>query len=118
MKSNLKLFGLSLAALLLTIGMMALPSAAASKAKTFTGQVSDSMCGAKHMMAGSPAECTRACVAKGANYALVVGDKVYTLNTTDKAALAELDKLAGAQARVTGTADGDTIAVKSVSAAR
>jgi hypothetical protein len=37
--------------------------------------------------------CVRDCVQKGAKYALVVGDKVYTLNTSDKAALDELNKL-------------------------
>jgi hypothetical protein len=38
---------------------------------------------------------------------------VYTLNTSDKAALEELSKLAWEQAKVTGTANGDTISVKS-----
>ena len=33
------------------------------------------------------------CVQKGANYALVVGDKVYTLDTKDQAVSAELNKL-------------------------
>ena len=51
-------------------------------------------------------------------YALVVGDKVYTLNTSDKAALDELNKLAWEQAKVTGTASGDTISVKAVAAAK
>ncbi len=37
---------------------------AAGKPQTFTGEVSDSMCGAKHMMEGNAA-CTRACVRKG-----------------------------------------------------
>ena len=90
---------------------------AAPKAQTFTGEVSDSMCGAKHAMAGSNAACTRACVKKGSDYALVSGDKVYTLETTDKAALAELDTLAGQKAKVTGTADGDKIEVSKVVAA-
>ena len=54
---------------------------------------------------------------KGAKYALVVGDKVYTVNTSDIAALDELNKLAWEQAKVTGTASGDTISVKSVTAA-
>jgi endonuclease YncB( thermonuclease family) len=49
---------------------------------------------------------------------LVVGDKVYTLNTTDKAALDKLNTLAGEQAKVTGTANGDTIEVRKVSAAK
>jgi hypothetical protein len=90
---------------------------AAAKSQTFTGQVSDSMCGAKHAM-GNAAECTRACVKKGSNYALVVGDKVYTLKTTSKSALSELDKLAGENAKVTGTESGDTIEVSKVAAAK
>jgi len=49
---------------------------------------------------------------------LVVGDKVYTLKTDDKKALAELDKLAGENAKVTGTAEGDTIDVSKVAAAK
>jgi len=82
--------------------------------KTYTGTVSDAMCGAKHM--GPAAECTRGCVSKGSKYALVVGDKVYTLETTDKAALATLDKQAGAKATVTGTEKDNTITVSSVKA--
>lgn len=92
-------------------------SSAYAASKSYTGTVSDAMCGAKHAM-GNPAECTRACVSKGSKYALVVGDKVYTLETTDKAALATLDKQAGEKATVTGTANGDTIAVSSVKAAK
>ena len=91
----------------------------AAGTQSFTGKVSDAMCGAKHPEAGiAPADCVRACVQKGANYALVVGDKVYTLKTSDKAALDELNKLAWEQAKVTGTASGDTISVKSVAAAK
>lgn len=55
--------------------------------------------------------------AKGRELRSVVGDKVYTLNTSDKAKLDELNKLAWEQAKVTGTASGDTISVKSVTAA-
>ncbi|MBV9608536.1 MAG: hypothetical protein JO187_03170 [Acidobacteria bacterium] len=87
---------------------------AADKPQTFTGTVSDAMCGAKHQMANS-AECTRACIGHGAKYALVVGDKVYTLEGGDKA---QLDKLAGEKATVKGTVSGDTINVASVSAAK
>jgi hypothetical protein len=105
-------FGVSLATVLLGAGLTL--SYAASKAESFTGEVSDAMCGAKHMMAGSAPDCTRACVNKGAKYSLVVGDKVYTLDAKDKAALAQLDKLAGEQAKVTGKLEGDTIEVNSV----
>jgi endonuclease YncB( thermonuclease family) len=100
---------------LLSIAVMI--TVAASKTQTFTGEVSDSMCGAKHMMENK-AECTRACVSKGSSYALVVGDKVYTLHTSDKSALDQLNTLAGEQAKVTGTADGDTIEVSKVTPAK
>lgn len=106
-----------LAALLVFALFTAILSLAAGMPQTFTGEVSDAMCGAKHMM-DNKAECTRDCVSKGSNYALVVGDKVYTLRTSDKAALDELNSLAGQNAKVTGTADGDTIEVKKVVAAK
>ena len=105
-------------ALILT-GILSLSSAfAAGKADTFTGQVSDAMCGAKHMMAGNAAECTRACIGKGSKYALVVGDKVYTLETKNKSALDSLNKLAGEQATVTGKLNGETIEVSSVASSQ
>lgn len=90
---------------------------AASKMQTFTGEVSDAMCGAEHMMANK-AECTRACVAKGSKYALVVGKKVYTLDATSKSALDQLNSLAGEKASVTGSVNGDTIEVSKVAQAK
>jgi hypothetical protein len=108
-----------LAALVLTAGLALSPVLAAGKAKTFVGQVSDAMCGAQHMEPGAtPADCTRTCVSKGAKYALVVGDKFYTLDGENKAALDELNRLAGQKAKVTGTAKGDTIEVSSVAPAK
>ena len=98
-----------------TAGLMLTASFAIAQAETLTGTVSDTMCGKKHMMSGkSDADCTRACVKEGSDYALVVGDKVYTLKG-DKAAL---DKLAGATATVTGTTKGDTITVASIKASK
>jgi hypothetical protein len=98
------------------VGLAVVPALAAGKSQTLTGEVSDAMCGAKHQMPGNAAECTRACIKHGSKYALVVGDKVYTLETSDKAALAKLNDLAGAKAKVTGEVDGDTVNVKSVAA--
>ena len=109
-------FVVSLASALLSAALI--PAAFAAKAQTFTGTVSDAMCGAKHMMPGDDAACLRACVQKGSKYALVVGDKVYTLDVKDKATLDQLDKLAAAKATVKGEADGDTIEVSSVAAAK
>src|SRR5882724_1127509 len=78
-------------------------------AQTFIGVVSDSMCGKKHM-AKDAAQCTRACVKSDSDYALVVGDKVYTLKG-DKTAI---DQFAGKPASVTGTAKGEVLNVTSI----
>ena len=104
--------GILLLSLLMIVGLAV--SSAFAAGKTFTGTVSDAMCGAKHM--GSAAECTRACVSKGSKYALVVGDNFYTLETTDKAALATLDRQADKKVTVTGTEKDNTITVSSVKA--
>jgi hypothetical protein len=94
------------------------PALAAGK-QTLTGEVGDAMCGVKHMEGeGTPAQCTRTCVAHGSKYALVVGDKIYVLNTTDKAVLAVLDQQAGKKATVTGTVDGTNIEVSKAEAAK
>ncbi len=109
---------LHILAIVTAIVIATTPTLGAGTTQTFTGEVSDSMCGAKHMMQGKAGECARACVGKGSSYALVVGDKVYALQSDDKAAQEELGKLAGEKAKVTGTADGDTIQVSKVDAAK
>jgi hypothetical protein len=35
------------------------------------GVISDSMCGARHMMSGDEAKCTRTCVSDGSHYVLL-----------------------------------------------
>src|SRR5260370_23706339 len=106
MKFQTKKFYLALAAVILGVALT-VSLAFAAAGKTFTGTVSDSMCGAKHAMPGDDAGCTRACVSKGSKYALVVGDKVYTLETNDKDALETLDKQAGPTGTVTRTHHDD-----------
>ena len=109
----------ALAMMTLLAATLTLPySLAANKPQSFTGKISDAMCGANHMMGGDRAACVHACVNKGSKYALIVGDKVYALDTTDKATLDHLDKLADHQAKVTGEAAGDSIAVLSVAEAK
>ncbi len=109
-----------IAIVVLCTGWAVVPNVVAGSGnQTFTGKVSDAMCGAKHTEGNlAPADCVRACVQKGANYALVVGDKVYTLETKDQASLEKLNKLAWEDAKVTGTANRDIISVKSVAAAK
>lgn len=97
------------------VSLLASVGASPGHKQTFTGEVGDAMCGNKHME-GTPAECTRACVSKGSKFALVVGEKVYILDTQNQAILSTLNKQAGQKATVTGTLDGDTIEVSSVAA--
>jgi hypothetical protein len=102
-----------LAALIVVVSMAALPAMAATT--TLTGVVTDSMCGAKHMLPGkSPAECTRGCVQHGASFALAVGNKVYLLAGQKVA----VNALAGKKATVTGELSGSTIKVASIHAAK
>ena len=115
---RLRMLRVWMATMVLSTGLVVVPGMAAGSTQTFTGKVSDAMCGAKHKEGLAPAACVRACVEKGAKYALVVGDKVYALDTSDQAALDKLSKLAWEEAKVTGTANGDTISVKSVIAAK
>jgi len=74
------------------------------------------MCGAKHQMPGDDAGCTRACVSKGSKYALVVGDKVYTLETNDKTALQDPGQTSWGPGHGHRTVSGDVLEVSSVSA--
>ena len=82
------------------------------RGQTLTGVVTDSMCGATHKMPDA-VKCTLGCTSHGAGFALLVGDKVYTLEGKTEG----IEKLAGAKAKVTGRVDGDKITVRSIEAA-
>lgn len=97
----------------LLMGAFAVGATTLSAAEmTLTGTVADAMCGVKHMMKDEAA-CTRGCVKKGSDYALIVKDKAYTLKATNEQKT-ELDKLAGKMAEIAGDVSGNTIMVKSV----
>jgi hypothetical protein len=78
---------------------------------TFSGMITDSHCGARHMRRSNmtSAECARACFRKGASYVLIDGNRRYTLIGGEGA----LDKLIGERAKVTGTLQDDAIVVDS-----
>ena len=87
----------------------------AQSSQKITGTITDAMCGKKHMMQGeSAAQCTRECVKKGSAFALISGDKVYTL----KGDKAQFDKFAGANVVIEGETSGTTVTVKSIKAAQ
>ncbi len=100
----------------LLFGLTAFASAADM---TWTGKISDSMCGASHakMIAAHPAakmtdrDCTLACVKAGAKYVFVTGGKVYNISNQD---LAALQTHAGRTVRLTGEMKGDTITVSKI----
>jgi hypothetical protein len=78
-------------------------------AETFTGVVTDTMCGAKHaMMRDAPDDkCIRMCVRGSSEYALFDGQNVYKLS--DQKAPA---KFAAQKVKVTGTLDARTKTIK------
>ncbi|MFZ0957944.1 MAG: hypothetical protein WAN60_16490 [Candidatus Sulfotelmatobacter sp.] len=80
--------------------------------QTFEGLITDTHCGAKHSAAigMAPAECTRACVHGGAQFALVDGDALYLIEGDPLA----LKGAAGQRVRISGTLNGKKISVISV----
>jgi hypothetical protein len=94
--------------------------AAAQTKQTFTGVITDDMCGraghAQMRMGPTDAECTTACIgAHGATYVLYDGKELYTLSDQKTP-----EKFAGQRVRVTGTLDAKTktIQVDSIVAAK
>ncbi len=85
---------------------------AASDTETFTGTVSDDMCGrADHSqmrMGSTDAECTTACVdAHGASYVLYDGKNAFMLSSRQT-----LEPFAGKRAKVVGALDAKTRTVR------
>ena len=99
--------------LLITVLFALVVPFAVAASKTYTGTVGDAMCGLKHVTTGT-AECTHLCVQHGSKYALLVKEKVYTLETKDKAILNQLNDLAGQTVSLKGELKGNTIEVDSV----
>ena len=85
--------------------MIAAAALLAAADQTFTGTVTDSMCGKDHaaMKMGTDTKCTTACVKAGAKYAIFDGKKTYTLS--DQTAP---EKFAGQKVTVTGTLSDKT----------
>jgi hypothetical protein len=98
---------LMLAAVMLVFGCMAW-------AKTITGVVSDSMCGAKHATAGDDAAaCVKKCEAGGSKLVVIAGGKVYNTDDQDK-----LKGFEGQEVKVSGDVKGDSLTITSVAAAK
>jgi hypothetical protein len=101
------------ASLLLCSGLLAL----AADKQTFSGTVTDTMCGAEHssMHMGSDEKCATECAKMGAEFALYDGHNTYELTDQVKAA-----KFAAKRVVVTGTLDqaAKVIKVETIAAAK
>ncbi len=100
-------------ALLCSIMLVSTLLATPTHKQVFVGEVGDAMCGRKHVDQPA-ADCAHTCVAHGSKYTLIVGEKIYTLQTSDKAVLAMLDLQAGKHVTIIGRLHGDSIRVSSV----
>jgi len=80
-----------------------------ASAETFTGVVTDTMCGAKHtMLKDAPDDkCIRACLKGSSEYALFDGQTVLKLSDQKKTA-----KFATQRVKVEGTLDQKTKTIK------
>ena len=110
-----KLSDLSLALMLVASLSLAAPNPG-GKQKTFIGNISDSMCGLKHMMPGqSDKDCTLECAKGGSKFVLAdpASGKVYELSDQEKP-----KEFAGQKVKLTGTLKGKTIEVASIEAAQ
>ena len=87
----------------------------AAAPKTFTGVITDTMCGKDHSMMGvkPDSKCVLECVKSGSKYALLEGSNVYELS--DQKAP---EKFAGQKVTVTGTLNGKVLQVQSITAAK
>jgi hypothetical protein len=87
-------------------------SSSAMQGEKYEGMITDTHCNARHSAAIglSAADCTRACVHGGDQFALVDGDNVYVLDGD----AAMLKKMAGQRVQIAGTLNGNKISVLSV----
>ena len=100
-----------LAALFMTIGT----GGAFAADQSWTGTISDSMCGTKHTMTEhgknmSDRDCTQMCAGHGAQYVLLSDGKVYKLTNHDS----DLKTHAGHVVTLLGDLKGDTIRVSKI----
>jgi len=93
----------------------------ASAAGTWTGKISDAMCGTSHDSMTehgkkmSDKQCTVACVQHGSEYVFVEGDKVLKIANQN---FKGLQQFAGDTVTLTGDLKGDTITVAQIEKAK
>jgi hypothetical protein len=105
-------------ALCLAIGILFSAAVALAAEQTWSGKISDSMCGRSHKSAIehsgkklSDHDCVIACVKAGGKYVFVSGDKIYNIANQD---FAGLEEHAAHNVKLTGEMSGDTITVSKI----
>ena len=98
--------------------MFGLVFATSCFAGTWTGQISDSSCGASHAKMMSQGgkmkttrDCTLGCVKSGSKYVFVSAGSVYQI---ENQSFADLEKRAGQMVELTGDMKGDTVTVSKI----
>ena len=105
--------------LLILVVLMAGTLTLSAAEKTWTGSISDSMCGASHKGMDHGAkkmtdrECVQMCVKGGSRYVFAIGSKVYGV---ENQSFAGLEEHAGHTVKLTGemSADGKMIKVSKI----
>jgi hypothetical protein len=100
------------------MGTLFCASFALAAEKTWSGKISDSMCGLSHKSAIEHAgkkmsdhDCAIACVKGGGKYVFVAGGKIYNIENQD---FAGLEEHAAHDVKLTGEMTGDTIKVTKI----
>ena len=99
--------------IVLSIGasLLLVPTLSVAAQQTWTGEISDSMCGASHQaMAKSgqkvdPRDCTLQCVKAGSKYVFVSKGQVFDIANQE---LPDLEKHAGHKVQLTGDLGSDS----------
>ena len=87
------------------------PALSLAAQQTWTGEISDSMCGASHQAMAKPGqkvnprECTLQCVKTGSKYVFVSKGQVFDIANQD---LPDLEKHAGHKVQLTGDLGSDS----------
>jgi len=101
-----------------TVAAMLAGASAFAADQTWTGKISDSLCGATHKKTAehgtaqiSDRDCTLACVKNGGKYVFVHNGTVYNVENQD---FAGLEQHAGESVRLTGEMNGNSIKVSNI----
>src|SRR6476659_3476629 len=104
-------------ALAAVIALLVLGISPRAAEQTWSGQISDSLCGAKHEEAAEgqgkmpDRDCTLACVRGGSKFVLVADGKILQIANQD---FADLKTHAGAHVKITGELKDNAIVVSTV----